>query len=78
MRHIGTWALAAVAACSLATLSKGVDAKTADELASACTGLAGRAIDASLIGLPSGGGKITGAETATLVAATQSARPTAR
>jgi hypothetical protein len=62
-------ALTTLAVGLLAAASAHAETKSAGELAAACAGLAGRAIDASLIGLPSAGGKLGSAETATLTAA---------
>jgi hypothetical protein len=69
MRQIGMVTLAAIAMLAVALPSMALNAKSADELASVCSGLVGRAIDASLIGLPGGGGKIAEAAIATLAAA---------
>ena len=69
MRRIGTHMLVALAALALPSLSTPADAKTTDELRSVCPTLAGRAIEADRIGLPSAGGKIASAEIATLTAA---------
>ena len=69
MRQIGMGTLAAFAMLAGALPSMALNAKSADELASVCSGLAGRAIDASLIGLPSGGSKIAEVAIATLAAA---------
>src|SRR5262249_55995327 len=49
--------------------------KAAGELGSFCSSLAGRTIDAKLIGLPSAGGKIASAEIATLTAANGASAP---
>jgi hypothetical protein len=55
----GAFILTGVAACTLLTFSKRGDAKSAEELASACAGLKNRAIDAKAIGEPSGGAVVT-------------------
>jgi hypothetical protein len=67
MQQIAMRTLASLTVLSLAVPTVALGAT--DELASACTGLAGRTIDASLIGLPSGGGRLTAAEISTLAAA---------
>jgi len=75
MRRVRTHMLAALAALALPSLSTPADAKTTDELRSSCAALAGRAIDAKLIGLPSAGGKIASAEIAMLTAANGASAP---